>query len=82
MQNHGELLTSADLSLQAQDFSKIMAVLFRQVARCLNSSHFQVCTRLAYPECPTLISLGQPALSRAAQEFVSGQAFGACQHCC
>lgn len=50
MQPHGSLLNKEFLPLQAQDFSKIMAVLFRQVARCLNSSHFQVPTPLASPE--------------------------------
>jgi hypothetical protein len=27
---------------QAAEFSKVMVPLFRQLARCLNSSHFQV----------------------------------------
>ena len=29
--------------LQAQEFAKVMVPLFKQVAKCLNSSHFQVC---------------------------------------
>lgn len=28
--------------MQAQEFSKICNPLFKQIARCLNSSHFQV----------------------------------------
>lgn len=43
----GELEEILELT-QAQDFSKIMAVLFRQVARCLNSSHFQVAERTLF----------------------------------
>ena len=30
------------LAVQPQEFSKICAPLFKQIARCLNSSHFQV----------------------------------------
>lgn len=86
---HAEIWGSAqrcNLSLQAQDFSKIMAVLFRQVARCLNSSHFQVCTGPAHLDSPTSISMhdynkGQHAPSHAAPEPRIRPAFEACQYC-
>ena len=30
------------LSVQAQEFGKVLVPLFKQLAKCLNSSHFQV----------------------------------------
>ena len=36
------MLNNRFASEQAQEFAKVMQPLFRQIARCLNSSHFQV----------------------------------------
>lgn len=29
--------------MQAQEFAKVLVPLFKQLAKCLNSPHFQVC---------------------------------------
>lgn len=34
---------------QPAEFEKVMEVLFKQLARCLNSSHFQVSIVFSYP---------------------------------
>ena len=49
------------LCIQATEFAKIMVPLFKQVAKCLNSSHFQVITKSHYrnpvEQQPTLPNL-------------------------
>jgi serine/threonine-protein phosphatase 2A regulatory subunit B' len=38
-------LAAAAAAAQAQEFAKVLQPLFRQIAKCLNSSHFQVAER-------------------------------------
>ena len=48
------------LHVQAQEFAKVLVPLFKQLAKCLNSSHFQVglCPRNS---CPHMASSAVPA---------------------
>ena len=50
------MLSDCLLHVQAQEFAKVMQPLFRQIARCLNSSHFQV-SRIMLPALPPLSTL-------------------------
>ena len=43
------LLRAAALPAQAQEFGKVLVPLFKQLAKCLNSSHFQVRSSCWHP---------------------------------
>lgn len=52
------MLSPGCLVVQAQEFAKVLVPLFKQLSKCLNSSHFQVglCAMLTLPHVELLLA--------------------------